>query len=1032
MNSRKQNIKIWSFIMMWFWFPLVYAQEGQGIIRGTVTDNQGLGLPGVTVLLEGTTIGTTTDMDGNYILNIPQDAARRVLEFRYVGFVTIQEEIGQRTQIDVVMEEDVRTLEAFVVVGYGVQRKVDLTGSVSTVSGTELRQLPVSGVDQALQGRAAGVNVTYNTGMPGEGVNIRIRGVGSINSRNEPLYIVDGVPTVDALSTLSPNDIESISILKDAASSAIYGARANNGVILITTRKGAAGAPRVEISAQTGFQQHGRLTPMTNRDQYVEMYNEAAMNDNAFIENPRFHRELISPEFAAALPDVNHLSEIFRQGIIHNHNVAVSGGSDDLTYLFSGNFFQQEGIIIGSNYENYTGRLSINSNLNTAIRLGSNINIARSDNDIIGSSGDGFGGNGGSVVRYAFFRTPAIPVHDERGGYVDRPQQAHFFGDGYNPVGLADKMNNNIRQNRLFGDINLHWQILSPLTFSSVVGVDRTDFFHRRFNENWGTNLRINNPNSLNINNGFNQSFSASNVLSFNQEFGERHDLSLIAGTEAIRNNGYTNNANQRNFPDQNDRLVFLGNGLGAVLVSEGRWANTLLSFFGRVNYSLDNRYLLSGTLRRDGSSRFSPENRWGTFYSISGAWRIDREGFMANNTFFDMLKLRAGYGAIGNQEVGNYAYSDQISPNFNYPFAGIPSPGYAITLLGNFDLQWETSTQIDLGLDISIFDGRIYAELGAFRKITANMLVREPIPPSAGYASPAWVNNGEILNQGLELELTWRDNFGRLGLEITGNAAYLHNEVLSLAGTVIGGRIDNGVYATRTEVGYPIGSFYLYEMDGIFQNNVDIVTSAYQGVNIRPGDVRYVDQNGDGFLNELDRVHVGSAIPRYTTGLQAGFSFMNFDLAMFWHGAFGHHIYYQVATDIEGFYRPFNLTMRYYENRWTGPGTSNTQPRASWSGKSNNTRPSTRFLEDASFLRLKNLQFGYTLPAEFTARLGIGSARIYFLGHNLLTFTAYPGLDPEMTTSDNSRGEQDVAAGIDWGTYPLARSFNFGVQLNF
>ncbi len=1022
-----------SSLVLFFFFPLLLCgQTGQEEIRGNVTDAQGLGLPGVTIVVEGTAVGTTTDIEGDYVLSIPADVEDAVLTFSYIGFVTQKVEIGERSRIDITLKEDVRLLDEFVVVGYGIQRKVDLTGAVSSIDSEQLRMLPVGGADQALQGRASGVNITHNTGMPGEGVNVRIRGVGSINSSNDPLYIVDGVPTVDALSTLSPNDIESISVLKDAASAAIYGARANNGVILITTRKGETGEPRVEFSSQVGFQSHGTLTPMTNRDQYIEMYNEAANNDNAFIENPRLQRRLIEDGLAATVPDVDHLDAIFRRGMILNQNISVSGGTDDLTYMISGNMFEQEGIVIGSHYERYSGRISLNSKVSDYVRLGANVNMSRSDNDIIGSSGDGFGGNGGSVVRYAFFRTPAIPVYDKDGEFVDLPANPAFFGDGYSPVGLANKMNNNIQQNRAFGDLNAHIQILPTLHFSGTYGLDRTDFFQRRFNENWGTNGRINNPNSLQINNGYYQALTASNVLSYNNTFGQLHDLSAIAGTEAIRNNGYTDAATQREFPDQDDHLVFLGNGLGSVVVSEGRWANTLLSFFGRANYTYDNKYLLSATLRRDGSSRFSPDNRWGTFYSVSGAWRIDREDFMQENDFIDMLKIRASYGAIGNQEVGNYAYSDQIGPNFNYPFGGVMQSGYAISVLGNRNLQWETSTQLDFGLDISVLQGRVFMAMDYYRKITANMLVKEPIPPSAGYASPAWVNNGEILNQGVEMELTYRDMFGNVGIEFTGNLAYLHNEVLSLAAPIAGGRIDHGVYATRTEVGFPVGSFFLYEMDGIFQNSIDVITSAYQGVNRRPGDVRYVDQNGDGLIDEQDRVHVGSAIPKYTTGFEMAGTYRSFDLSLFWHGAFGHQIYYQVATDIEGFYRPFNVTMRYYDERWTGEGTSDTQPRASWSAKANNTKPSTRFLEDGSFLRLKNIQLGYTLPDQLVQRLRMESARIYFIAHNLITFTHYPGLDPEMTTSDNSREEGDAAAGIDWGTYPLARSFNLGVRIHF
>ncbi|MDD3892266.1 MAG: SusC/RagA family TonB-linked outer membrane protein, partial [Bacteroidales bacterium] len=834
------------------------------------------------------------------------------------------------------------------------------------------------------------------------------------------------------LSVLSTNDIESISILKDAASAAIYGARANNGVIIITTRKGTKGKSRIEISSQVGFQQHGKLTPMTNRNQYIKMYNEAAINDNAFIDNPILLRKLIGSDFAATLPDVNHLEAIFRTGFIHNQTVLVSGGDDKLTYLMSANLFGQDGIIIGSHYKKYSGRMSLTSQVNDYIRIGSNINISKSDNDIIGSSGDGYGGNGGSIVRYALFRTPAIPIYDEDGQFVDQPNNQQFFGDGYNPVGLARKANNNRNQNQLFGDVNANIQLFPFLHFTSTLGMDRTDFNQRRFNENWGTNLRINNPNSLQISNGYFQSLTASEVFSYNKVFADKHSVSVMLGTEAIRNNGYIDATTERDFPDQADHLVVLGNGLGSVVASENKWANSLLSFFGRANYTYDRKYLLSLTLRRDGSSRFSPENRWGTFYSVSGAWRIDQESFMEDNDFFNMLKLRVGYGAIGNQEVGNYAYSDQIAPNFNYPFGEIMSSGYAISTLGNHDLKWETSTQIDVGLDISIMQNRLSLTMDYYRKVTADMLVREPIPSSAGYAEPAWVNNGKILNTGVELELNFRNQFGDVGLDLSGNFAYLYNEVLDLSGPILGGRIDNGVYGTRTEVGYPVGSFFLYEMDGIFQNTQGIITSAYQGNNIHPGDVRYADKNADGYINELDRVHVGSAIPKFSTGFQIAANYKNFDASVFWQGDFGHKIYYQVATDIEGFYRPFNVTKRYYDEHWTGEGTSNTQPRASWSGKANNTRPSTRFLENGSYLRLKSLQIGYTLPSKWISRLAMQHARVYFLAHNLLTFTKYPGLDPEMTTSDNSKAEGDIAAGIDWGTYPLARSYNIGIQVNF
>ncbi|MBG0782615.1 MAG: TonB-dependent receptor [Bacteroidales bacterium] len=1001
-------------------------------ISGTITDTNNESLPGVNIIIKGTTIGTTSDFDGVYALEIPSNQVNPVLVFRYIGFLTQEVVIGDQTIIDVVMPSDVQLLDELVVVGYETRKKADLTGAVTSIKLDDINSLPVSGADQALQGRAAGINVTSNTGMPGEGVRIRIRGVGSINSSNEPLYIVDGIPTSNALNVLNPNDIASINILKDAASTAIYGSRANNGVVLITTKKGEKGKPRVEFNSMFGLQQHGKLTEMANKDQFVEIYNEAAANDNAFIENPRLQRKYIEPDFAATLPDINHLEAIFRDGVIQNQNLSVSGGDDKLTYMISANYFSQEGIIIGSDYNRKSGKVSLTSKVLDAITIGTNINLMQSDNDIIGSSGDGYGGNGGGIVRYAFFRTPGIPIYDAAGNFVDLPERQDLLGDGYNPVGLATYAENNIKQNRLFGDVYLKAQILPEVVFTSTFGGDFISMQHRRFDRNWGTNNRINNPNRLTLEDGLDQTWTWSNVLSYNTTFNEIHGFSALLGSEAIKGNGYLHTGTQQDFPDQSPILVFLGNGLGNTQVNENRWGYSLLSVFGKANYSLRDKYLFSATLRRDGSSRFSEENKWGTFYSVSAGWRLDKEAFMSSFENMNLLKLRIGYGAIGNQEVGNYAYSDQIGYNFSYPFNGTLFNGYAITVLGNQNLQWETSTQINAGIDMGWLQDKITVTLDFYHKINENMLVKEPIPPSAGYAEPAWVNKGKILNQGVDLEMIYRASVGKVDLSIAANASYLHNEVLELPAPILGGRIDNGIYATKTEEGHPVGSFYLYEMEGIFQDELEIFTSPYQGVNVRPGDVKFKDQNGDGLIDENDRVHVGSAIPKLTAGLNINAVYKQFDASLFFYGATGHKIYYQVATDIEGFYRSFNVTTRYYDEHWTGPGTSNTQPRASWSSKANNTRPSTRFLEDGSFIRLKNLQIGYTIPKNSTKSIGIERIRVYVSAYNLLTFTKYPGLDPEMTTSNNSASEGDAATGIDWGTYPVARSYNIGVQVNF
>lgn len=395
-------------------------------------------------------------------------------------------------------------------------------------------------------------------------------------------------------------------------------------------------------------------------------------------------------------------------------------------------------------------------------------------------------------------------------------------------------------------------------------------------------------------------------------------------------------------------------------------------------------------------------------------------------------MKLRLGYGAIGNQEIGLYAYSDRISPYFDYPFGDQPNSGYAQTALGNQNLKWETSYQYNAGIDMEVWKGALALSLDYFYKITDDMLVKVSYPPSAGYADAPWINNGSVLNTGLELEATYKKSGPEWNYSISGNVTWLHNEVKKLQAPLIGGRVESGVYATYTTEGQPIGAFYLLEMDGIFQNQTEILLSAFQGNNIRPGDVRFVDHNKDGKIDNQDRVYLGSAIPKITGGLNFSMNYRSWDVGLFLQGVAGNKIYMQILQDIEGFYRGFPVTQRYFDNRWTGEGTSNTQPRPSWSAKSNNARPSSRFLEDGSYLRVKNLQLGYTLPKTFLASTGLSKMRLYVSATNLFTFTSFPGLDPEMTVSDNSKNEGDRANGIDWGTYPSTLTLLMGVDLAF
>jgi len=1022
------------FIFIEFKWILVFLLissnlSAQDKLQGHITDQSGQGLPGVTIVYKGTTIGTISDISGNFTLPHKDE---KTLVISFIGFKTQEIPIGKNKFLSIKMEESHKLIDEVVAVGYGIQKKADLTGSVSSVNTNSLSKTTVAGIDQALQGLASGVTVSQNTGAPGEGVSVRIRGVGSINSENSPLYIVDGIPTEDAMNNISASDIESISILKDAASAAVYGSRANNGVVLITTKKGKAGKTHFEFNLLNGIQKHGPLTEMCNTNQYIELYNEAADNDNEDISSEILKRDLIDDSYAETLPDINHLEAIFRNANLQSYHLSASGGNEKTKYLLSGSYYNQEGILLNSDYDRYSGKASINSQAENWLKIGTNLNISKASTNIVGSSGDGYGGNGGSAVRYALFRCSAIPIYDENGDYVDEPDEIGFFGDGYNPVGLLKNTYNKRNTYRFFGDISGTISFLKNLDLTSHFGIDHYSYNQRRFNKTWGTNDRINNPNSLTVTNEQYNSWTWNNVIHYSFDIKKDNHFSIMIGSESVKEEIANNSTTEKDFPDQDINVVYLGNGQGSISLSDTKNTSDLLSFFARINYNYKSKYLLSGTIREDGSSRFAKGNRWGTFYSGSAGWRIDKENFMKNVDFLSQWKLRAGVGFIGNQNIGYFAYSDHINSGYNYSFGGISQDGYAMSAFGNEDVKWETSNQYDIGTDIVLFKGKFNFSIDYFRKTTKNMLTKESLPTSAGYADPAWVNNGEILNTGFDFDAGYQEKRGDFSYKINANFSTLKNEVKQLNAPITGGRIDNGVYATKTEEGYPVGSFYLYKQEGIFQNETEIITHAYQGEDIEPGDVKFEDANKDGIIDSEDRVHVGSAIPKMTMGLNFQAKYKNIDFTAFFQGAFGQKIYYQVATDIEGFYRAFNVTKRYYDERWTGEGTSNSQPRASWDAKSNNCKPSTRFLENGSYLRLKTLQIGYSLPQRTIQRLFIENCRIYFSGLNLWTLTKYPGLDPEMTTSDNSSSEGDRASGIDWGTYPSAISYNIGIQLTF
>jgi TonB-dependent starch-binding outer membrane protein SusC len=1009
--------------------PAQTLLEISGTVKEAGTDEP---LIGVTILVVGTDRGTTTDIDGKFSLTVPQNSTLRI---SYIGFTTKEILVTEQTTLDINLEQESMVMDELVVVGYSVQKKRDVLGAISKVEDKDLTKTPVASAQQALQGRVAGVNVATQTGAPGSPIAVRIRGVGSINASNEPLYIVDGIPQEGALNNISPNEIENMTVLKDASSAAIYGSRASNGVILITTKSGRSGEARITYNAQLGYQFHGSLTPMANTEQFIELYNQAAATDNAASI---VKRQLIQGDWVKDFPDVNHLEEIFRVAPIHSHELSFSGGNERTQYLISGTLFKQNGIIKGTDYSRYNMRSNVSSDVKDWLKVTLNVSGGFSNNRLVSSSGDGYAGEGGSVVRYALFRNPAIPVYDENNEFVDLPSEYYgnsvynsFFGDGYSPEGLCANTDRTRKIKSLLISGSALLTLPANFFVKATAGTDYNDTEMREFNKTWGTANRINSTNSLNVSTVEQNTWTVNTTLNHSITISDKHNITSLLGGEAIRNTGEGLYASESEFTNADPNFVYLGLGTTKKNNNQTEWSSSLLSFFANVNYNYKQKYYLSGIVRRDGSSRFSKENRWGTFYSVSGGWNMEEEDFMKQADKINKLKLRVGYGAIGNQNIPLYSYLDRFTPNYYYVFGGNSYDGFAQSLLGNENLKWETSSQFNAGIDMEFFGNVFGITLDYYYKTTKDMLLPASLPPSSGKAGPPFLNStGNVLNTGVDMEIFYRRQFNDGGFNISLNAGYLYNQVRDLEFPYYGGRVDTGVYATKTETGYPIGSFFLYEMDGIFQNEMEVLTSAYQGKNVKPGDVKYVDQDGNNIIDANDRVYAGSSIPKVTTGLNISGDYKGVDISLFFQGAFGQKIFSQVNYDIEGFYRGFNVTERFYNEHWTGEGTSNTQPRASWAAKANNVRASTRFLEDGSYFRLKNVQLGYTIPN--TKKWHIDNIRLYLSGTNLFTITNYSGLDPEMTVSTNSAAEGDIANGIDWGTYPVARSVTIGLNITF
>ncbi len=996
------------------------------LVTGTVLDENNQPLPAVNIIEKGTTNGTSTDKDGKFTINVTDESV--VLVVSFIGYLTEEVMVGKQTEITVSLQPDVKSLSEVVVVGYGTQKKSDVTVSLASVSSAEFKDQPVAGVGQALQGRAAGVQVTAASNAPGGGVVVRIRGGNSLNAGNEPLYVIDGFPVYNTGGTdFNPNDIESIEILKDASATSIYGSRGANGVVIITTKRGKAGKGKVDFQTYYGIQEVGKTQSLLNGAEFATFANEARTNAGQAV--------VFSPAQIAAIPNggegTDWQKEIYRSAPIQNHQVNFSGGNDKTQYLISGNMFDQKGVLINSDFRRYSVRLNLNSQINDWLSVGTSLNILRSETNGTPTDLDGNSGRNQSVVYGAFFFSPTQPVYDAAGNYtVLNTTNLYDLGS---PVAHSNGTQNNLRVARVFGNVFADIKILKDLTFRTSIGTDlnsskRGEYFSRILT----LTGRATNGNAI-ITNGNSESWLTENTLTYKKNIGNDHHFVVLGGFTSQLQRFEELQTRGQGFAS--DNLGF--NGL-AYALNPGRPTNTarqwqLNSILGRINYDYKGKYLLTATVRSDGSSRFAEGNKWGAFPSASAAWRVSEEAFLSDSRIISDLKIRASYGLTGNTEISPYQSLNTFDANnrgYNFGNPNAYSNGYVPTRVGNKALTWEKTTQMDAGIDLSLLDNRINITADYYLKETTDLLYTLTVPSASGYADYL-TNIGKIRNTGVELAINTVNTSGELKWTTNFNIAANQNEIVDLGGNnnvPSGGAASsanipaNGTGILR--VGEAVGVFYGYEFDGIWQSGE---ATAASGFGAQPGERKFVDQNGDGKITtDLDRKILGQAQPKLIGGITNTLSYKGIDFSLLMQGVQGNSVLNMNKFELEYGRGDRNVSSDML-NRWTPTNPSNTLPSAN-AARGTFSPVSSRQVEDGSFLRVKSITLGYSLPKEVLQRAGLSALRIYVSSQNLFTFTNYSGLDPEV----NRYGQNTLQQGIDYGSYPVSKSYLVGLNLTF
>lgn len=1035
-------MRVKNYLLIGLMLVATWASAQTRSVTGKVLDAEtSEPLPAVSIRIKNSSNGDISDADGSFMLNA---APTDTLVFSFVGYMTKEYVLGSRTDLQVFMEPDVAILDEVVVVGYGVQKKKVVTGAISSVSSEDLETLPINNVGQALQGRTSGVTIATNSGQPGSGATIRVRGITTLNN-NDPLWVVDGV-VVDngGIGYLNQSDIESIEVLKDAASQAIYGARAAAGVILVTTKSGKRGSMSVNYNGFFGTSAPARKLNLLNAEQYATLRNESsiAAGNGTIFENPAALGE------GTDWQDVIFNDNARRQ----NHEVSVSGGNDVSTFYLSFGYLQQEGIVATdiSEYERYNVRINSTHKLTPWLTFGENLGYSKDRSVGLGNTNSEFGGPLSSAINL----DPITPVYEtdpdrlsqypfsvDSVGAVKSPD-GRFYGisqyvgnEMSNPLAyIQTRLGNYGSADNIVGNAFLEAEPIEGLKFRTTIGTKLAFWGDEWFNPVYYLNASTY-TNQTAFNRGTNQrmDWNLENTVSYTRMFG-KHNVSVLLGQGAYRDNFSKGvNLTVYDIPVDNFDDASLNFNVPVESTNPGGYESAehkVSSLFARVNYNYDEKYMFSGVIRRDGSSRFGADNKYGIFPSFSAGWVVSGEEFWPQNNVVNFLKLRGSYGVVGNDNIGDFAYISTIGGGRNYTFGNDDfTIGYSPDAPANPALKWEETAQTNIGFEANLFeDFRVTFEY--YNKVTSGILQNPRIPGYVGAIGNPAANVGDVKNDGFEFELGYQKEIGDFQFGVNGNISYLNNEVTYLGDGV--DYLDGGVNfqassapITRTAVGQPINAFYGYEILGIFQNAAEVQahTSSDGTViqpNAQPGDFIWADLDDNGQINEQDRDFIGSPIPDWSYGITLKANYKAWDFTLFAQGVAGNEIFQGL--------RRLDIANSNYQNaalgRWTGEGTSTTYPRLSDNDPNQNfSRPSSFYLEDGDYFRIKNLQVGYTLPNSVSSKVGMKSARVYVMAENLVTFTKYTGYDPEIGGGVMS---------IDRGIYPQARSFMLGVNVTF